>query len=76
MMKSWKKWVIKIAMELSVCVFYIAAIIIAWLALRGCMTAMLVWPRAMFGLILFVCAWALTISYGLVVIGNRFRKHM
>lgn len=75
-MKSWEKWVIKIAMELSVCMFYVAAIIIAWSALRGFMTALMVWPKAMSGLILFICVWALAISYGLVVIGNYFQNQM
>lgn len=76
MMESWRKWVIKIAKELLVCVFYVAAIIIAWLALRGCMTAMSVWPQGMTALILFVCAWAMAVAYGLVVVGNCYRKQV
>lgn len=75
-MESWKKWVIKIAKELSVCVFYVAAIIIAWLALRGCMSAMVVWPQGITGLILFACVWAMAIAYVLVVVGNCFRKQV
>lgn len=69
------KWNMQAVAELSAGVLYLAAIIVAWMSVKGVMTAFSVWPDGTAIAILLLSVWTIAAAYGLVYMGDSFRAY-